>query len=118
MPVAGEDYRSQVLAATDIVELIGRSVALKRRGKDFVGLCPFHQEKTPSFTVSPSKQRFMCFGCEKGGTAIDYVMSRDRIEFKEALRYLAEAAGIELPSFKQSKESVSERQVLFDAQSS
>lgn len=110
-----DDAKSRVLQATDIVALIGQSVALKRRGKDFVGLCPFHQERTPSFSVSPSKQRFYCYGCEKGGNAIDFVMLRDRVEFKDALRMLAEAAGIELPAFKQSRESVSERQILLEA---
>src|SRR3954454_2319796 len=59
----GEDFKARVLAATDIVELIGQSVALKRRGKDYVGLCPFHQEKTPSFKVDPGRQYFYCFGC-------------------------------------------------------
>lgn len=112
-----EDVKSRVLQATDIVALVGQSVRLKRRGKDYVGLCPFHQEKTPSFSVSPSKQRFYCYGCEKGGNAIDFVMLRDRIDFKEGLKILAEAAGIELPSFKQSKEALSERQVLIEAQS-
>jgi DNA primase len=112
-----DDVKSRVLQATDIVALIGQSVRLKRRGKDFVGLCPFHQEKTPSFSVSPSKQRFYCYGCEKGGNAIDFVMLRDRVEFKDGLRVLAESAGIEMPSFRQTKESVSERQVLLEAQS-
>jgi DNA primase len=112
-----DDAKSRILQATDIVALIGQTVRLKRRGRDFVGLCPFHQEKTPSFSVSPSKQRFYCFGCEKGGSAIDFVILRDRVEFKEALRTLAESAGIELPAFKQSKESVSERQILLEAHS-
>src|SRR5437762_11176249 len=94
---AGSDNRARVLQATDIVELIGQSVALKRRGKDFDGLCPFHQEKTPSFHVSPSKQFFHCYGCKAGGTAIDFVMRYDRVEFLDALRTLASRAGIELP---------------------
>src|SRR5688572_32148768 len=88
------DSKAQVLQATAIVELIGQSVALKRRGKDFVGLCPFHQEKTPSFHVSPSKQYFHCYGCKEGGNAIDFVIKRDRVEFKDALRTLGEAAEI------------------------
>src|SRR6266498_3811441 len=67
------DAKSLVLQATDIVELIGQSVALKRRGRDFVGLCPFHQEKTPSFHVSPTKQFFHCYGCKSSGNAIDFV---------------------------------------------
>ncbi len=93
-----DDAKGRVLQATDIVALIGQSVRLKRRGKDFVGLCPFHQEKTPSFSVSPAKQRFYCYGCEKGGNAIDFVMLRDRVEFMDGLRVLAEAANIDLPS--------------------
>jgi DNA primase len=113
-----EDVKTRVLQATDIVALVGQSVRLKRRGKDFVGLCPFHQEKTPSFSVSPSKQRFYCYGCEKGGNAIDFVMFSDRVEFKDALRKLAESAGIDMPHLRQSKETVSERQVLLEAQSS
>ena len=85
---AAGDNKTQVLQATDIVELIGQSVALKRRGSKFVGLCPFHQEKTPSFSVDPAKQFFHCFGCKAGGNAIDFVMKRDRVEFIDALPLL------------------------------
>ena len=113
---AGTEFKARVLQATDIVELIGRSVALKRRGKDFVGLCPFHQEKTPSFHVSPSKQYFHCYGCKEGGNAIDFVIKRDRVEFKDALRTLGEAARLEMPRFGGlSREKQSERQQLLDA---
>ena len=111
------DSKAQVLQATDIVELIGQSVALKRRGKDFVGLCPFHQEKTPSFHVSPSKQFFHCYGCKAGGNAIDFVIKRDRVEFIDALRVLAERAGIELNRGGADRQKSGERQMLFDAQS-
>jgi DNA primase len=114
---SGDDSKGRVLQATNIVELIGKSVALKQRGREFLGLCPFHQEKTPSFSVNPAKQRFYCHGCEKGGDAITFVMLRDRVEFKDALRQLAEAAGIELPSFRQSGLAASERQILLDAHS-
>ena len=116
---AGTDFKARVLQATDIVDLIGRSVALKRRGKDFVGLCPFHQEKTPSFHVSPAKQYFHCYGCKEGGNAIDFVIKRDRVEFKDALRTLGEAAGLEMPQYGgMSREKQSERQQLLDACSS
>jgi DNA primase len=115
-PSSGGDGKTSVLQATDIVELIGRTVALKRRGKDFVGLCPFHQEKTPSFHVSQSKQFYYCYGCKKGGNAIDFVMTHDRVEFKEALRILAEAAGIELPAFS-GGQNAGERQTLLEANS-
>lgn len=113
----GIDFKASILQATDIVELIGQTVALKRRGKDFVGLCPFHQEKTPSFHVSQSKQFFHCYGCKAGGNAIDFVMRRDRIEFMDAMRQLGERAGIEMPRHGGSNEKVSQRQVLLEAQS-
>ena len=111
------DYRAQVLQAVDLVELISQTVALKRRGKNYVGLCPFHQEKTPSFSVNPSRQSFYCFGCKAGGTAFDFVMRRDRVEFKEALQILAGMAGIELPQFGGGSRGASERQALFEANS-
>src|SRR5687768_6237877 len=84
-----QDSRALVLAAVDVVELISQTVALKRRGRKFVGLCPFHQEKTPSFTVDPVKQAFYCFGCKASGSVFDFVMMRDRVEFKDALEILA-----------------------------
>jgi len=114
----GDDLKSQVLQAVDIVELVGRSVALKRRGKDYVGLCPFHQEKTPSFTVSPARQFFHCYGCKAGGNAIDFVIARDRLEFRDALRLLAEQAGIDPSAFGgASREKTGERQALLEANS-
>jgi DNA primase len=112
-----DDFKSQVLAATDIVDLIGQSVALKRRGKDFVGLCPFHQEKTPSFHVSPAKQFFRCFGCKAGGNVIDFIIKRDHLDFLDALKFLAERAGIEIPKYGISKQKTGERQLLLDAHS-
>lgn len=117
MASAGSDFKAQVLSAINIVELIGRTVALKRRGRDYVGLCPFHQEKTPSFHVSPAKQFFHCYGCKEGGNAIDFVMKRDRIEFVDALRLLGEQAGLEMPRQGASKQKAGEKQALLDMQS-
>ena len=115
---SGADFKSLVLSHVDIVELIGQTVALKRAGKDYKGLCPFHQEKSPSFSVSPGRQFFYCYGCKEGGDAITFVMKRDRVEFKEALRTLADKAGLEMPAYgSASKEKASERQVLLDAHS-
>src|SRR5918995_1716620 len=111
---SGTDYKALVLQAVDIVQLVGQSVALKRRGKDFVGLCPFHQEKTPSFHVSPTRQFFHCYGCKAGGNAIDFVIKRDRVEFLDALRVLADRAGIELSRGGPDKQKAGERQMLFD----
>jgi DNA primase len=114
---SGSDLKAQVLQATDIVDLIGQSVALKRRGRSLIGLCPFHNEKTPSFHVHPDRQFFYCFGCKASGNAIDFVMKRDRLEFVEALKLLAQRAGIEVKRLGGSKESASERQQLLDAHS-
>lgn len=110
-------FKSQVLGAVDIVELIGRTVSLKRRGKDYIGLCPFHQEKTGSFHVSPSKQFFYCFGCKANGNAIDFIIKRDRLEFIDALRALGQSVGLEMPAFGGGKQKSGERQQLFDMQS-
>jgi DNA primase len=111
------DLKARVLDATNIVELVGRTVALQRRGKSFVGLCPFHQEKTPSFNVNPAKQTFYCFGCKKCGNAIDFVIERDRLEFKDALRQLAQLAGIPVTDIHRDGQKPGEMQVLRDAQS-
>ncbi len=113
----GMDLKTKVLQATDIVELIGQTVKLRRTGKGYLGLCPFHQEKTPSFSVNPDRQFFYCFGCKAGGNAIDFVMRRDRIEFVDALKQLAQAKGIDVPEHGRSGGSASERQQLLDAQS-
>jgi len=117
MPGTAGDYKAQILGVIDIVELVSRSVALKRRGRNYVGLCPFHQEKTPSFTVNPSRQSFYCFGCKAGGNAIDFVMKRDRVEFVDALNLLGEQAGIDRPRLGGSKQKSGEKQALLDMQS-
>jgi DNA primase len=91
-----EDSLRQVLAATDIVDLIGNYVQLKKAGSAHKGLCPFHPEKTPSFTVSQSRQTFHCFGCQKGGDAITFVREHLSMPFSDAARFLAQRAGIVL----------------------
>ncbi len=113
--MADDAFKRQVLDATDIVELVSQSVALKRRGKNHVGLCPFHNERTPSFSVSAEKRYFKCFGCKASGNAIDFVMKRDRLDFLGALKLLAERAGLEWPKRGATRESISERQQLLDA---
>ncbi len=90
-------FLDEVLARTDIVELIARRVDLKKAGANLMGLCPFHHEKTPSFSVSPDKQLYYCFGCGKGGGAFQFLMEHDGYSFPEAVEYLAEKAGMELP---------------------
>ncbi|MDH4069412.1 MAG: DNA primase [Ignavibacteria bacterium] len=86
-----------VRLASDIVEVISPTVRLKKRGKNYLGLCPFHTEKTPSFTVSAEKQMFHCFGCGTGGNVFTFLMRIDKVPFPEAVRTLAERAGITLP---------------------
>jgi DNA primase len=92
----------RVKQQADIVKVVGEYVRLKKTGKDFSGLCPFHQEKTPSFTVSPIKQIFYCFGCGKGGDIFNFVMQMERCEFPDALRLVAEKCGISIPKPKPS----------------
>jgi DNA primase len=88
----------EVRSASDVVDVISSYVRLKKRGKNFIGLCPFHQEKTPSFNVSPDKQMYYCFGCGNGGNVITFITQFEKVSFIEAVRTLAERAGITLPS--------------------
>ena len=90
-------FIDQVLDRTDIVDVVDRRVKLKKAGKNYSACCPFHQEKTPSFSVNPEKQFYYCFGCGAGGNALGFIMDYERMEFREAIESLAQAAGIELP---------------------
>lgn len=90
----------EIQSKLDIVEVISRYIPLKRAGRNFKALCPFHHEKTSSFMVSPTKQIYHCFGCGAGGDMITFVMKYERLEFMEALRVLAEGANVQLPQFK------------------
>src|SRR5271168_835227 len=90
-------FAERVKQQADIVRVVGEYVRLKKTGKDFSGLCPFHQEKTPSFTVSPLKQIFYCFGCGKGGDVFNFVMDLEKSAFPEAVRTVAEKCGIAIP---------------------
>ncbi len=92
-----EDKIKEVREAADILELISESVVLKKTGKNYQGLCPFHAEKTPSFSVNPSKQIFYCFGCGIGGDAIAFLMKKEGMSFPEAVRDLARRTGVHIP---------------------
>jgi DNA primase len=102
-----------IRAATDLVELIGRFVTLRRAGVNWKGLCPFHAERTPSFTVNPQKRIFHCFGCGVGGDAFGFLMRQDRLSFPEAVRALARTAGIALPETREGGAAGSGREELF-----
>jgi len=93
-----DDVIETVRLRSDIVEVISRHVQLKKKGKYFIGFCPFHQERTPSFTVTPDKQIFHCFGCNAGGSVFKFLMLKENLTFIEAVRMLAQQAGITLPS--------------------
>ncbi|HEX9639668.1 MAG TPA: DNA primase [Acidobacteriota bacterium] len=92
-----EAYREQVRSASDILEIVGQYVALRKRGTRYLGLCPFHREKTPSFSVNPELQLFHCFGCKAGGDVFKFVERIENLDFPEALRSLAERAGLPPP---------------------
>ncbi|MEY3673594.1 MAG: hypothetical protein RJB47_302 [Pseudomonadota bacterium] len=90
-------FIQELLARTDVVEVVGRYVQLKKGGANYMGLCPFHGEKSPSFTVSPSKQFFHCFGCGKNGNAIGFLMEHSGMNFVEAVKDLAQTYGMQVP---------------------
>jgi DNA primase len=92
------DILEEIRSRVDIVELVGQWVKLKRAGENWKGLCPFHTEKTPSFTVNPKKGIFHCFGCKAGGDAFSFLRKQERLDFPEAVRALAERAGVTLPA--------------------
>ena len=97
MPWYSEEQIEEVRSRSDIVSVIGRYVRLKRTGSGYTGLCPFHNEKTPSFHVNPARQMYKCFGCGVGGNVLTFVMEYENLTFPEAMEMLAEQAGIDLP---------------------
>lgn len=97
-----EAFIERLLLTTDIVDIVGQYVPLKKGGKNYQACCPFHEEKTPSFTVSPDKQFYYCFGCGEHGNAINFVMKQQGIPFTEAIRVIAQTAGLTVPESPQS----------------
>ncbi|MDD5270086.1 MAG: DNA primase [Candidatus Omnitrophica bacterium] len=98
-----EQVLEEIQSKSDIVEIIGSYIPLRRAGRNYKANCPFHKEKTPSFMISPAKQIFHCFGCGAGGNVFGFVMKMENIDFPEAVRTLAEKAGVKLPSFTRSQ---------------
>jgi len=101
MPYISEDIIEEILDNTDIIDIINNYITLKKSGQNFTALCPFHNEKTPSFVVSPQKQIFHCFGCGVGGNAISFIQLYEKISFVEAVKKLAELIGYSLPESKE-----------------
>ena len=98
-----DEIIEEVRMKNDIVDVISGYVKLQRKGSSYFGLCPFHNEKSPSFSVSPDKQMYYCFGCGAGGNVFTFIMEYENYNFVEALKYLAERAGVRLP--EESKEA-------------
>ncbi len=101
----------QILSRIDIVEIVGSFVKLKKRGANYLGLCPFHNEKTPSFTVSPSKEIYKCFGCGRSGNSISFLMEHEKYSYVEALRWLAAKYNVEIEESETSPEYKQQQQV-------
>lgn len=99
----------QILDATEIVDVVSEFVVLKKRGTSLIGLCPFHNEKTPSFNVSRNKGMFKCFGCGKGGSAVNFIMEHEHYSYTEALKWLARKYHIEVKEKEESPEEILER---------
>jgi len=97
------DQVEEIKQKIDIVELISEYVPLKRAGRNFKGLCPFHGEKTPSFMVNPELQIYKCFGCGEGGDAYSFVQKMEGMDFSEALKSLADRVGVKLESYRPSQ---------------
>lgn len=100
-----DDIIEEVRLKNDIVDVISGYVKLQKKGSSYFGLCPFHNEKSPSFSVSPHKQMYYCFGCGEGGNVFTFIMQYENYTFSEALKYLADRAGVTLPEIKYSKEA-------------
>ncbi|HEX2607149.1 MAG TPA: CHC2 zinc finger domain-containing protein, partial [Flavisolibacter sp.] len=93
-----------ILSRIDIIDVVGSFVKLKRRGANYLGLCPFHHEKSPSFTVSPAKEIYKCFGCGRSGNTISFLMEHDKLSYVEALKWLAARYNIEVEETQSSPE--------------
>ena len=108
-------FIDDLLARTDIVEVIQARVPLKRQGKEYAARCPFHDERSASFTVSPTKQFYHCFGCGAHGTAISFLINYDRLEFLDAVDELAKRVGMEIPRDTQQRNANPETRDLYAA---
>ena len=93
-----DDLVEEIRSRNDIVDVISSYIKLQKKGVSYFGLCPFHNEKSPSFSVSPHKQMFFCFGCGEGGNVFSFLMKYDSMTFSEAVKQLADRAGVELPA--------------------
>src|SRR5699024_2495297 len=105
-----EEVIERVRQSNDIVEVVGEFVQLKKRGKNYFGLCPFHEENTPSFSVAEDKQIYHCFGCKKGGNVLSFIMEIEGLSFYESLVFLAERSEIELPNIQEKSSTLENKE--------
>ena len=110
-----QSFINDLIDRADIVDVVGSRIALKKSGKNYSGLCPFHDEKSPSFSVSPDKQFFHCFGCQESGSALTFLMKYERMEFVEAVETLAKDLGLTVPREKSNRNYVEVDQRIFQA---
>jgi DNA primase len=108
--VIPDDFKQQLLSRVDIVDVIERHLPLRKAGQNYVARCPFHNEKTPSFSVSPSKQFYHCFGCGAHGNAIGFVMEHGGLGYIDALKELAAMVGLSLPETRQATPAPAEQE--------
>lgn len=101
-----DEIIEKVRDSSDIIDVISDYISLKKSGTNYVGLCPFHNEKTPSFTVSDTKQFFHCFGCGEGGDVVTFIMKRENLSFPEAVKLLADKKGIVIEETKPKNEKL------------
>jgi DNA primase len=108
------NFLDDLIARSDIVDVVGSYVALTNKGANYFGLCPFHSEKTGSFSVSPDKQIYYCFGCKRGGGVINFIMEEEGLSFPDAVRFLAKRAGMEVPEEDGDRDAARRRQRLLE----
>ena len=106
-------FLDELAARNPIEDVVGGYVALTRRGSNLFGLCPFHNEKTPSFSVAPDKQMYYCFGCGKGGGVVNFIMEAENLSYPDAVRFLAQRAGMEVPEDDAHREDYRRRERLY-----
>ena len=100
-----QSFLDELIARSDIVDVVSSYVQLTRKGSNLFGLCPFHSEKTGSFSVSPDKQIYYCFGCKRGGGVVNFIMEEENLSFPDAVRFLAKRAGMEVPEEEGDREA-------------
>ena len=109
-----QSFLDELTARSDIVDVVGSYVQLTRKGANLFGLCPFHSEKTGSFSVSPGRQIYYCFGCKRGGSVINFIMEEENLPFPDAVRFLAKRAGMQVPEEENNRDAARRRQRLLE----